>query len=239
MKKLKQFAVKAVACCLLLVAAGCSGNKNTPSGESVTSEIVSETSETAEVLQVSHVVTVEEYLNVTMEDPAGEYTSTYPKLIVDGKEASEINALLCSYLQNAYPMEKDGEYVDGYITRYTWGVKDNTVSFVFYMGVVSEDYFNCEVFNYDLDTLTELDDSEVVKRFGMTDDEFFSKTADVYRDYCSGKMDFDLDKSLAAINYDKITPYITPDGNPGVAGSIYYAYGSQFSGLESVIPFEL
>ncbi len=210
---------------------GCSSNQNTPASEPPIS--------TTEAAKPSQQVTVEELSRITLSEGTTELTSTYPKLIVNGKEADEINTSLREYIQKTYPMEKKGDYVDGYTVRYAWGAKDNTVSIVIIASAVSEDFFTSEVFNYDLDTLKPQKDSEVAKCLGMTDDEFFSKTADIYRNYCGGRADFDLEKSIAAINYDKITPFIMPDGNPGVAGCVYYSADSQFGGLESVRCFNM
>ena len=63
----------------------------------------------------------------------------------------------------------------------------------------------------------------------MTDEDFFSKTKDAVKDYCT-KFRYDTEKSLEAVNYEKTTPFITPDGNLGVAASVVYPEDSQFSG---------
>ena len=159
-------------------------------------------------------------------------------MIVDGKEATEINASLSDYLQKMYPMEKNGDYADGTSTRLEWGVMDNIVSIVIFASDTSSDYYTIEAFNYDLDTLTSLEDSEVTKRLDMTDDELFGKAEKLLRDLCNER-DYDLEKSIAEINYDKITPFITSEGTPGVLGRIVYPAGSQFAGLESMRYFDL
>ena len=238
---MKKITVISLALCLSLMAAGCSGNTNATPSDPVIISSGTETSATTtvETTQAAHTVTVEILSKTTLEDSAGEYSSVCPKLIVDGKEATEINESISSYIKTNYPLEKVDDYVEGYTTHYSWGFTGNMVSIVIYSGDVCEDYGTCEVFNYDLDTLKPLDDSEVVKRFGMTDDEFYSKTAEIITNYCSGISELDLDKSLAAISYDKVTPYVTPEGNPGVACCIIYADGSQFSGLETVRTFDM
>ena len=194
---------------------------------------------TAEAPKASHQVTVEDYSKTTFTEGTSEYTQITPKLIVDGKEATDINSKLNDYIQAEYPLEKNGDYVNGYTTRYEWGYKDNVVSIVIYASYKGEDYFTCEVFNYDLDTLQPLESGEVTKRFAMTDDVLFSKAADIYTDFCDGKSFYDLEKSIASINYDNLTPFIMPDGNPGVAGGIYYSSDSLFSGSVSVRIFNL
>lgn len=235
-KNMKKTAIISAALCLAVLAAGCATTK--PKTEPASTNAVS-SEVTTEAAKDSHQVTVEDLTKTTLTDSAGEYTSSLPKLIVDGVEATEINNSISSYISQIYPMTKDGDYVDGYQTRYSWGVKDCTVSIVITASAVSEDYFTSEVFNYDLDTLKPLDDSEVTKHLGMTDEEFFSKTAEIYENYCGTIPDYDLEKSIAAISFGKVKPFITSNGNPGVAGCIFYAAGSQFGGMESVRLFDM
>ena len=238
---MKKLAAVSIALCLSLMAAGCNGNTNSQTSEPVVSITGSETTEetTVEETQASHAVTVED-ITETFEDNYGEYTCTYPKIIVDGVEATEVNTYLSSYIKGLYPTEKVDDMVEGFVVRYKWGDNGNTISIVFSIGAIYEDYSTTEVFNYDLDTLTVLEDSEVTKRLGMTDTELFEKTTVAYKAYLEGKEDsFDYDRSLAEIDYTVITPYITPEGNPGVVGRIYYAPDSQFSGLETLRCFEL
>ena len=239
---MKKLIIVSAALCVALIAAGCSGTKNAPASEPVViATVPTAVSESTveETTAPAHQVTVEDLTNVTLSDGVTDYNSSIPKLIVDGQEATEINNSISNYIQETYPLEKTDDGVDGYETRYSWGVMDNTVSIVINASAVCEDYFTCEVFNYDLDTLQPLSDSEVVSRFGMTDDEFFSKTAEVYMSYFGNIPDYDINKSIAAINYDKITPMITSNGNPGVAGCVIYAADSQFGGMESIRCFDI
>ena len=237
---MKKIATVSIALCLSLMAAGCSGNTNSQTSEPAASVTGSETSETTSVeeSQVSHDVTVEE-VTETLEDQYGEYTCTYPKIIVDGVEATEANTYLSSYIKDQYPLEKIDDQVEGNTVKFKWGSNENTVSIIFTIGAISEDYYTFEVFNYDLDTLTILEDSEVTKRLGMTDSELFDKTKVAYQEFLKGKDSYDFDKSISDLNYDVITPYITPEGNPGVMGRVFYAADSQFSGMESMRCFEL
>ena len=231
MKRLK---IISAALCLSFLAAGCTVNKKTPESEPASSD----TSVAAEAAS-SHQVTVEDLTRNVISLGETDYISSCPKLIVDGVEATEINTAISEHIQEEYPLTTDGEYVDGYETIYKWGVKNNTVSIVIYATYLSEDYYTVEVYNYDLDTLAPLEDTEVAKRLGMTDEEFFNKTAEIFTERYGDVRDIDLVKSIEQIDYYNITPYITPEGNPGVAACIYYAEDSQFSGMESVRCFEL
>ena len=47
------------------------------------------------------------------------------------------------------------------------------------------------------------------------------------------------DFNYGKVKYEKITPFIMPDGNPGVLGCICYGEDSQFSGLESMRCFNM
>ena len=252
---MKKATIITTALCLSLMATGCFGTQNTPAsesgnlptevttaGETTTEAATSETalieSESSEATKASHQVNVEVITTQTYSEGAYDVNSVVPKLTVDGVEATEINASLESYIQKTYPLENKGDYYEGWSTSIKWGANENTVSIVILASDTSSDYFTCEVFNYDLDTLTAIDDSEVTKRLGMTDEEFFGKTEEIINNYC-GNGRYDLDKSLAAVNYDKATPLITPDGNPGVAACIVYPVDSQFSGLESIRCFNM
>lgn len=234
----------------VILAAGCANNNpgtqpsvtESETAASQATELTEEqTSDTAvettdevvtEASSAAHDVTVEEIVKLSSDQGSYVITSVAPKLIVDGQEATEINDSLSRYIEENYPLDIDGEYPDGMSTKLAWGVKDNIVSIVICASSTDSDYYTREAFNYDLDTLKALDDSEVVKRLGMTDDEFFSKTSDIVKNYCEGK-DYDLEKCLAAVNYDKITPFIMTDGTPGVICCIVYGQDSQFMGMES------
>lgn len=232
---MKKIAIVSAALCLMILAAGCTSNTKAAAGESP----VSSDSVTAEDIAPSHEITVEDLTRNVVSRGEIDYISSCPKLIVDGVEATEINAAISEHVQEAYPLEFDGEYVDGYETIYKWGTNGNTVSIVVYALYVSEDYYTVEVYNYDLDTLEPLEDTEVAKRLGMTDEEFFDRTAEIFTSRYSDIRDIDLARSIAQIDYYNITPYITPEGNPGVAACIYYAQDSQFCGMESMRCFDL
>ena len=214
--------------CLSLLTTGFTGRQLTPSVEPKTEK-------------TTHQVSVVDGSRTAIMDRSGEYVSRCPKLIVDGKEATEINASLSKHILEKYPLElTDYGYADGYSVSYEWGVKDSIVSIKIYADYLSEDGGSTEAFNYDLGTLEQLKDSEVVKRLGMTDKQFFDKTADAYRMHWKTSPQLDannsghkkyLNKSIKAINYDKITPYITPGGNIGVIGTVYYP-DSQFDHSE-------
>lgn len=229
---MKRTKILSVVFCLSLMATGClKDQKTTDTGES--SEQVSKV--TSEASDTAHEATVE--VITTLSIPAGdnyEYTSVVPKLIVDGEEATEINDALGAHIQEKYPMEEYDGYAEGFSTSIEWGVTEDTVSIVIHASDTSSDYFTCEAFNYDLDTLKELDDSEVTARLGMSDDELFGKVETIITQYCDDHPSYDLEASLAAINYDKITPFISSNGNAAVVVCIVYADDSQFAGSESM-----
>ena len=246
MKKLKLIST---ALCLSLLATGCVSNQKTPAATNAattaaTTEATAATSaapeESAAESKTAHVVNVDIIKKMTYSDGTNEYNSVEPQIIVDGKAATEINKALSAYIEKNYPMKKEGNNVDGYATQIAWGVKDNILSIVIKAGAMDCDYFTHDAFNYDLDTLKAIDDKEVTKRFGMTDDELFSKAKDIITKFCSERKDsYDLEKSLASINYDKLTPFILPDGTPGVACSIAYGKDGQFGGSDGVRIFNL
>ena len=243
--------------CLSLMATGCTKTQKIPASESQTSAVTTETSQTETSQSESsqgetsetgltvpenmkprkstHEVSVEELSRTVLLDKSAEHVSYYPKLIVDGKEATEINSSLQSLIRSKYPMEKkDDGSVEGYHVRYEWGVRENTVSILVIASAISEDYYVLyEAFNYDLDTLKALDSSDVAARFGMTDEEFFAKVSDCYRNVWDKQMPYSsdpdaekayLDKSLAAIKYENVTPFVTPAGYPGIVCRIYTSY---------------
>lgn len=251
--KMKKLKLISTALCLSLLATGCVSNQKTPASEqttaaattAVTTEATTEapaeaTTAAPEEAKASHQVNVDIIKKMTYSDGTNEYNSVEPQIIVDGKAATEINKALSDYIQKNYPMKKEGNNVDGYSTSIAWGVKDNILSIVIKAGAMDCDYFTHDVFNYDLDTLKAIDDKEVTKSFGMTDDELFSKAKDIVNKFCSERKDsYDLEKSLASINYDKLTPFILPDGKPGVACSIAYGKDGQFGGSDGVRIFNL
>ena len=244
------------ALCLTLMATGCVNNGAAPASApettatsatetatettAATTETTTESSapETSETKKTAHQVTVEVLKKMTYSDGNNEFSSVYPKITVDGKEASAINKTLTDHIQKKYPMEKDGVNIDGWATKISWGANENTLSIVILASDVSTDYFTTEVFNYDLDTLEKIDDGEVTKRLGMTDSDLFAKTKEILKKYCTERH-YNTDKSLAEVNYDKITPYITRDGKAGVAATVYYERDSQFSGMDSVRTFSI
>ena len=259
---MKKITILSTVLCLALIAAGCNGNKETPASESetsdtsavtteeetteattedtteATSEETTEETEASKTEGYTYDITVEA-VTTTLSDDYGEHTRILPKLIVNGEEATEINNEISSYMDENYALEKPYGYLEGFETNYNWGVKDNTLSFVINANYISEDWGEHVIFNYDLDTLEPLEDSEVTSRFGLTDDELFSKTAEIYTKCFADREYIDLDKSIEMIGYDKITPFVTPDGNIGVAGAIVTGGDSQFSGLESISCFDL
>lgn len=231
MKRLK---IISAALCILIPLASCSVNNKAPAGEGAAPDTSATNIEAS-----THQVTVEDLTRNVISSGEIDYISSCPKLIVDGAEATEINTAISEHITEAYPLIYDEGYVDGYETLYKWGVKNNTVSIVVYAASVSEDYYTVEVYNYDLDTLSPLEDTEVAKRLGMTDEELFDKTAEIFTERYGDVRDIDVVKSIEQIDYYNITPYITPEGNPGVAAYIYYAQDSQFCGMESMRCFDL
>lgn len=172
---MKRTTIVSAMICLSLLVSGCVGKPKALSSEVHVSTNGAAKTETA---AGSHDVKVEELSKDSYTDEYKEtHTSVYPKLIVDGKEATEINEELRSYIQKTYPLREKTEYgyLEGYEVSYKWGVNGNVVSIVIKSSAISSDYFTTEAFNYDLDTLTPLADSEVVKRLGMTDDDFFKR----------------------------------------------------------------
>ena len=232
------------ALCLTLMATGCVNNGAAPTSATETTAATtaatteSSAPETSETKKTAHQVTVEVLKKMTYSDGNNEFSSVYPKITVDGKEASAINKSLTDHIQKKYPMEKDGVNIDGWATKISWGANENTLSIVILASDVSTDYFTTEVFNYDLDTLEKIDDGEVTKRLGLTDSDLFAKTKELLTKYCTER-GYNLDKSIAEVNYDRITPYITRDGKAGVAATVYYVRDSQFSGMDSVRTFSL
>lgn len=233
--------------CLSLMVAGCAGKPQpaltseevTSNTTVVSSEVTIEIETDTEVLTEEHQVNVEVETLKSIEIAGWEMTSIVPKVFVDGKEATELNASLGETLLEKYPLEEAGEYVDGWSTELSsWGVKENVLSIVIFASDTGTDYSTYEVFNYDLDTLTDLESSEVTKRLGMTDDELFDKTTNVVTNFCEER-GYNLDKSLALINYDNLTPFVMEDGTPGVLASVVHPDDSQFSGSDSKCPFSL
>lgn len=246
---MKKKALVSALLCLSLLSSGCIAKPKTPSSETrvssnaaVTTEASTTDTENSPAVTRQHEVKIIDLDKSTYTDESNEtYTSVYPKLIVDGKEATEINERLKSYILKTYPIKVKTEYgyIEGYETSYRWGVNCNIVSINIHVSGICSDYFTNEVFNYDLDTLKPVDDSEVIKRFGMTGEEFISKTKEILKKNCEGKQDFDLDKTLAAANFDNISPFITPDGQLGVLTGFVFAEDSQFGGMESVRGFDI
>ncbi len=255
---MKKTTILSTVLCLALIASGCNGNKEAPSSESKASETSAAASEetTEETTEATTEETTEETeaskaegtsydikvedVKTTLSDDYGEYKRILPKLIVNGEEATEINNEIASYMDENFPLDdRYGDNLDGFETNYNWGVKDNTLSFIINANYISEDYGDHVIFNYDLDTLKPIEDSEVTSRFGLTDEELFSKTAEIYTEYFSDREYIDVEKSIEIIGYDKITPFVTPDGNTGVAGAIVAGEGSQFAGSESLCCFDL
>ncbi|MBR5181622.1 MAG: hypothetical protein IKW88_05160 [Clostridiales bacterium] len=250
MKKLKLISS---ALCLSLLATGCVSNQKAPASEqttaaattAVTTEATTEapaeaTTAAPEEAKASHQVNVDIIKKMTYSDGTNEYNSVEPQIIVDGKAATEINKALSSYIEKNYPMKKDGNNVDGFATSIGWGVKDNILSIVIQASDMGTDFFTYDIFNYDLDTLKAIDDKEVTKVLGMTDDELFSKAKDIVNKFCSERKDsYDLEKSLASINYEKLTPFVLNDGKPCVACSIAYGKDGQFGDSDGVRIFNL
>ena len=226
---MKKATIVSIALCLSVLAAGCSSNEPTQASEPTT-EITTE-----ETTKVSHKATVEV---VTLQSsPDGEFNQVVPKVTVDGKEATDINDTLSNYIQEEYPFIIVNDEADGMATRLYWGVKDNVLSIVILAYETFTDYYTYDVFNYDLDTLKPVDGREVVKCLGMTEEEFISETKEIVSSFCTER-DYDLEKSLAAVNLENCTPFVLPDGTIGVAASIAYPADSQFAG-ESTRCFDM
>ncbi|MBQ6095154.1 MAG: hypothetical protein IJL09_07100 [Lachnospiraceae bacterium] len=266
MKHFRNLVTAALVGIMLLALAGCDGNggastksseataSSVESQESVTeltsvsevasssevAETSSEVVETSEVEVPAHVEVTTQLEMMLTDDNGNEFRMIIPKLIVDGKEATAINAALKEFVEQNHPLEKtsymDGDtekwYVDGEETSYEWGVKGNMVSIVIQADETFTDGFRYDIFNYNVDTLEAASNEEVIGAFGMTVDEFNGKVADAYRAYWNSvtylqEYMADLDKSIDAIP-SNVTPFVTPDGGAGAAGLIYNS-GSQFS----------
>lgn len=253
---MKKTALISTALCLSLMATGCVSSKKTPATENqattteVTTEATTDTTvpseattgdvKSSEAATGSHKVKVELITLVKSLEGESEYTMVVPKITVDGKEATEINESLSKYIKENYKLEVNEDHADGMSTKIFWGVKDNTLSIIICADETFTDYFTRDVFNYDLDTLKTLEDSEVTKRLGMTDEAFFAKTTEILKKYCEkNPSSYDLDKTLASVKYDKITPFVMPDGTPGVLCPICYSADSQFSGSDSMRCFNM
>ncbi|MBR2523667.1 MAG: hypothetical protein IKE53_04420 [Clostridiales bacterium] len=234
---MKKTLLVTAALCIAVMAAGCSKTEESSyattmdtTAETAASETeISDETEGTETPASQHDVVVEDQSVTTLSDETGDYSSTIPKLIVDGQEAESINYELKSTLTEKYSMEKDANsgYVTGYEMRYAWGVKDNIVSIVVIAGYIGDDGADYAVFNYDLDNLTALSGDEVVERLDMSVDEFFDSVANVYRTYWEnepwlGEAYNDmLDRSISVIDFEHVKPFITPSGHTGFAGYIY------------------
>lgn len=186
----------------------------------------------------SHDVKVEAVAVRSFGKGDSKVSTIVPKISVDGKEATEINDYLSDYIQKKYPLKENGDYADGLYTRLRCGAKDNILSIIILASDTSSDYFTREVINYDLDTLKKLESSDVTKSLGMTDDAFFNKVKDIIKAACKDDA-YDLDKSLALVNYDKVTPFILPDGTIGISASLIYSDQTQFTGSECVRCFNM
>jgi hypothetical protein len=211
----------------------------TTTAEAVTSETsVSETTtaeSSAEISTASHIVKVE---TVVLKKSDDGYAQVVPKLIVDGKEATDVNKDLKNYIRSRYDLEiEDDGHGNGVATSLKWGANDKVVSIIVHASETFTDGFTNDVFNYDLDTLKGIEDSKVVNAFGMTDDEFFSKVKDIVKDYCGKNKGYDLDKTLGAVSYDVCKPYVQPDGNPAASVRIFLNEGEQFDSF--VLTFNL
>ncbi|MBR1905354.1 MAG: hypothetical protein IJ819_02670 [Clostridiales bacterium] len=104
------------ALCLTLMATGCVNNgtatASTPAETTAATETATETTaatteattestapETSETKKTAHQVTVEVLKKMTFSDGTNELNSVYPKITVDGKEASSINRSLTDHIQ--------------------------------------------------------------------------------------------------------------------------------------------
>lgn len=253
---MKKTAIVSTVLCLSLLAAGCTDSQPSQTSEpttttttnttttttttttSETSEAVTSEEATSEATKPAHDVKVEIITLLSSKEGDYEFKSVVPKLTVDGKEATEINKSIKSYIQKEYPLEMEGEYANGMSTELAWGVKDNIVSIIIHGSDTGSDYWTYDVVNYDLDTQKAADDSAVLSAFGMTGDDFLSKTSDIVKDFCKDDS-YDLDKSLAAVNFDGCTPFVMPDGSLGVAAGLIYGSDGQFGGLTGIRCFNL
>jgi len=261
MKSLTKLAALCLAGAVVFASAGCAntGKPGTESSDTSVSETESETTasettaestETTGEVPAAHKVEVTDQSVTVLKDEAGtEYKMIVPKLIVDGKEADAINAALNEHITKNHPLKKvdymDGDtqrwHMDGETTSYAWGTKGNIVSIVIHYSETFTDGFGYDVFNYNVDTLQPAGNEEVLKVFGLTEDELFKKLADTFRAYWDSETYLknatnDLDKSIAAISSSTVTPFVMPDGNLGATGHIFMS-DSQF--FEMVRCFDL
>ena len=197
----------------------------------------------------THEVSVTDLSVTTITNDTGyEVTVIIPKLIVDGVEAESVNEALKDHINKEHAPKQetgaDGEtiYMDGENTRYAWGVRGNIVSIVIIASETFTDGVRYEVFNYNADTLQAAGNDEVIKSFGITEDEFYGRVADAYTAWWDGTewlKDADrssLDESINAIS-SKAVPFVTPDGGAGALGLILNLPYSQFP--EMTMGFDL
>jgi len=207
-----------------------------------TSGSAAESTEDTKAPVSTHKVEVtDQSVNSVKDDSGDEYKTITPKLIVDGKDAKDINDSLSEYIKTTYPLKKDEYGVDGSTVSYAWGVRGDIVSIVLIVSELGTDGINYVVFNYSTDTLEPVTDEEVLKSWGITADDFNKKVADAYRAYWDSEQWLkesmeDLDKNIGAISSTTVEPFATPNGNVGAAGLLNIS-GSQFG--ETVKCFDL
>ncbi len=250
MKTFTRMAAAGIAGALILAATGCannnSGDQTSATKSETTAEITTEAttevpSESTDATAAAHKVEVEEVVLDTKKDANGnEYKTIVPKITIDGKEASELNASISSVIQKNYGLEENGEYVDGYQTKFVWAVKDNIISIIFDADYLTEDGGDTVAFNYNIETLAAVSNADVIKAYGLSEDDFKKKVADAYTGYwdntewLKNEDKANLKKSIDEISLTTVTPCVLPNGELGVIGRIYLPAGSQFEDINVV-----
>lgn len=250
MKIFTRMAAAGIAGALILAATGCANNNSgdqtsatqSETATEATAEVTTEaTSESTEAPAPAHKVEVEEVVLDSKKDANGnEYKTIVPKITIDGKEASELNASISSVIQKNYGLEENGEYVDGYQTKFVWAVKDNIVSIIFDADYLTEDGGDTVAFNYNIETLAAVSNADVIKAYGLSEDDFKKKVADAYTGYwdntewLKNQDKTNLNKSIEAISLTSVTPCVLPNGELGVIGLIYLPAGEQFEDINVV-----
>ena len=199
--------------------------KNTTETTGSTEETETTPSETSATTR-ANIVHVEDLYRDTYSDFMGDYEVRAPKIFVDGVEQTAIDQTLDRFIKdNSLVYSEEYNVYEGYSVKYDWAANDNILSVMIIQEAVREEFVNYTVFNYDLNTMQQIDKEQFMALMGSNVSEFESKLADAFtgwwedEEWLHGSEDL-RDQSIADISWSS-TPVLLCDGHLGGIGLVH------------------
>ncbi len=145
---------------------------------------------------------------------------------------------LYSILQNEVYVNRGEEYYYPSLSEmvYKWGQTGNIVSIIVKTNHTDCDWTQYYVYNVSIESGEEISDSELIRAYGLTEDEFYDLSRETVRkhienisDLISSEESYStyVELTLSEENIKETIPYINSNGELCIVANIYYPIGAE------------